>query len=133
MSNEKQPKQETLTVFLDNIGRIIIGKPHKDSGKTLSVQNPALVHITPNPQTNQLSLQILPLFFREFQADKNAPTIWHYNKESIVLADESTVLSFQLAAQYDQLFSPITNNSASTSKNQENAAPVVKLFDDETK
>jgi len=112
-----------LTVFLDTIGRTVVGKAIEQTDTTLTIENPALVHIQPNPQTNQLQLQILPLFFKEFQADKSKPTVWHFNKANITLS-ESIQFAFQFAAQYDQLF-------AAPQPTNQTPAEVVKLFDDE--
>lgn len=111
-----------LIVFLDSIGRTIIGKSVKDDKETLSIENPALVHIQANPQTNQLQLQILPLFFKEFQQDKAASTVWHYKKSNITLSD-SIVFPPQFLAQYEQLFAV---PAAPVQREPE----VVKLFDE---
>lgn len=110
-----------LTVFLDNVGRTIIGKIQNENESSLTIENPALVHIQANPQTNQLQLQILPLFFKEFQADKNQATAWTYKKANITVAEPITFAA-QFTAQYEQLFAPA-----------QPAAPqkVVKLFDEE--
>ena len=59
-----QTNTKPLTVFLDTIGRTIIGKVASDTTDVITVVNPAVVHVQPNPQTNQLQLQILHLFFR---------------------------------------------------------------------
>lgn len=92
-----------LTVFLDNIGRTIIGTLVSETDTVLTVENPALVHIQPSPQSGQLQLQILPLFFKEFQADKSAPTVWDFKKCSIT---QPKPIEFhnQFAVQYQQLF-----------------------------
>ena len=116
-----QTTNKELTVFLDAIGRTVIGKAIKQTDTTLTIENPALVHIQPNSQTNQLQLQILPLFFKEFQADKGQPTVWHFNKANITLSD-SIPFAFQFAAQYDQLFAP-------PQPAQQSEPKVIKLFD----
>ena len=121
--NNKNDKE--IIVFLDTIGRTVLGKLHSQDDNKLSVENPALVHIQPNPQTNQLQLQILPLFFKEFQADKTQSTVWHFNKSSITLTD-STTFSFQFIAQYEQLFAPTPSQPAQPQSD----ADVVKLFDE---
>lgn len=113
-----------LTVFLDAIGRTIIGKIAKEDDNILSIENPALVHVQPNPQTNQLQLQILPLFFREFQADRSQPTVWNFKKANITTS-ESIPFAVQFTAQYEQMFRVV-----------EQAPPqgepkVVKLFEDD--
>lgn len=111
-----------LTVFLDNIGRTIIGKIVDQDDSILSIENPALVHIQANPQTNQLQLQILPLFFKEFQADKNSPTLWTFKKGNITTSGDIPFAP-QFIAQYEQMFQPPQTTP------QE--AKVVRLFDDE--
>ena len=112
-----------LTIILDNIGRTIIGKIASQDDAVLSIENPALVHIQANPQNNQLQLQILPLFFKEFQADKNQPTIWNFKKANITTA-ESIPLAVQFTGQYEQMFQPAAAAPQGEPK-------VVKLFDEE--
>jgi hypothetical protein len=118
MSNAKP-----LTVFLDTIGRTIIGKITKEDETTLSVENPALVHIQANPQTNQLQLQILPLFFKEFQADRNQPTVWNYKKSNITTS-ENIPFAQTFVAQYEQMFAP-------AQPAPQEPAKVVRLFNEE--
>lgn len=119
-----------LVVFFDSVGRTVLGEEveNKSSNKILTVKNPAVVHITPNPQTGQLTLQILPLFFKEFLADKNASTFWEYKRELITEAQD-LVFDFKLQAQYQQLFN--TNPAPAPSQPQGSSAEVIKLFDDE--
>lgn len=114
-----------LIVFLDNIGRTIIGKTKSENDETISIENPALVHIQANTQTGQLQLQILPLFFREFQSNKSDATVWSYKKASITLS-EPIAFSAQFQAQYEQIFQPVE-----TASTQNSEPKVVKLFDDE--
>lgn len=118
-------EEKKLTIFLDQVGRTVIGEVlTKDSTEAvLSVKNPAVVAVS-QQQTGQLSLQILPLFFKEFLADKNESTVWVYQKDKITLCKD-VLLDFKLNAQYQQLFAPVP------------AAPpvpaqpdVIKLFDE---
>lgn len=119
-----QTNTKPLTVFLDTIGRTIIGKVASETTDALAVENPAVVHVQPNPQTNQLQLQILPLFFREFQADRNQATVWNYRKANITTCDDVT-FAVQFISQYEQMFRVVE------------AAPpapepqVIKLFEDD--
>jgi hypothetical protein len=120
MSNKNK---NNLTVFLDSVGRTIICKVEKETETTLSVSNPALVHVQANPETNQLQLQLLPLFFKEFLTNREETTVWHYQKSNITMTDE---LGFapQFAQQYEQLFQAVQ-------RQQPPAEPeVVKLFDE---
>lgn len=109
-----------LIVFLDNVGRTIIGKLSREDETVLSVENPALVHIQANPQNNQLQLQILPLFFKEFLHDKAAPTVWNYKKCNIAAADD-VQFNAQFIAQYEQIFQP---------PQPQGEPKTVKLFDE---
>ena len=118
-----------LVTFLDTLGRTIIGEDVTNPNKAefvLSVKNPAIVHITPEPTTGQIRLQILPLFFKEFLADKDSATVWNYLRSNITVSDPIT-LDFKVAAQYGQIFTPVP------APVQSNEAPTIKLFDDETK
>lgn len=117
---------KTLTVFLDSIGRTIIGKTVSEDATTLTVENPALVHVQPNVQTNQLQLQILPLFFREFLKDRTQPTTWAYNKNNITPSG-SLEFAEQFYAQYEQIFKA----SPQPASPPEGETNVVKLFDEE--
>ena len=117
----------TLTTFLDTIGRTIIGEVlvDKTTQTILAVKNPALIHIVPNTITGQIQLQILPLFFREFLADKDEGTVWFYNRNSIT---ESAPIAydFKLPAQYAQIFNP----SQIIVPQPNSEPPTIKLFDD---
>lgn len=109
-----------LTVFLDAIGRTLIGKAKQgEEPGILLVQNPALMQIQVNPQNNEIRLQILPILFKEFQSDRSHHTYWKYNKSAITIAEDMDYAA-QLIAQYEQMF-------------PEPSAPtrVVKLFDEE--
>jgi hypothetical protein len=112
---------KTITPFLDNIGRTLIGVFTEETETEIVIENPALLLVQANPQTNQLQLQIVPLFFKEFQLNKESSTLWSYKKDHITKSKDLE-LSEQLTTQYKQLFG--LNDSQSEPK-------VVKLFDDE--
>lgn len=112
-----------LIVFFDTVGRTIIGEKNNEqtTEKILVVKNPAVVHISPNQQTGQLTLQILPLFFKEFLADKTGSTSWSYKRDFITEAKD-VILDFKLQTQYQQIFNE---------KPEQKSGDVVKLFDEE--
>lgn len=120
MSNKNNP-----ITFLDNIGRTVIGVPVNETDTTISIQNPALVAVQANTQTNQLQLQILPLFFKEFLADQSSSTTWLYKKNNITLS-ETMEFNPQFITQYQQLFGLKQVATPAEPK-------VVKLFDEEEK
>lgn len=111
-----------ITVFLDNISRTIIGQRVEETDSHVVLENPAIVHVVPNPQTNQLQLQILPLFFKEFLKDRNSKLTWKFNKTSITQPD-GLDLSEQFVAQYLQL-------CGSVPPPQNSEPEVIKLFDE---
>jgi len=120
-------KNNTLSIFLDQVGRTVIGEILTDESTDtiLAVKNPAVVAVA-QQQTGQISLQILPLFFKEFLADKSDSTVWYYKKENIVPC-KTMLLDFKLNAQYQQLFTNIQQPQQPATPPQ---TDVVKLFDD---
>ena len=122
MSNTPQ-----LKTFLDTIGRTIIGEviADKTTETILAIKNPALIHIIPNANTGHIQLQILPLFFREFQTDKDEGTVWFYNRANITESADINY-DFKLPAQYTQIFNP----SPIIVPQGISEAPTIKLFDD---
>ena len=122
----------TLTTFLDSLGRTIIAEavPSLTTDTHVAVKNPVIVHIVPVGNNGQMTVQLLPVFFREFLADKTEDTTWRYNRATITEAD-TVVFDFKLTAQYQQMFSK--SNLIVPPGAGEIAAPsedVVKLFDE---
>jgi hypothetical protein len=118
--------QNKIAVFFDSVGRTILGeKIEADSNEsTFTIKNPAVVHIVPNQQSGQLQLQILPLFFKEFLADKNDATFWKYNRNQITECKD-IAFDFKLQVQYQQLFAP-----APAPQQPQGSPEVIKLFDE---
>lgn len=120
--------ENKIVVFFDQVGRTILGEriDDKTTDDVLTVKNPAVVHIMPNQQTGQLQLQILPLFFKEFLADKDSGTVWNYIRANITEAVDVT-FDFKLEAQYRQIFS---NTPAPAPQQPQGSPEVIKLFDE---
>lgn len=115
-----------VTAFLDPIGRIIVGTLVSETDELFKVQSPAVVHIQPNPQTNNLQLQILPLMFKELLGDKSSPPIFSYKKKNIT-SMENMVFAPQFYKQYAQVsgsFEPEAPEPEAPAKGS-----VVELFD----
>jgi len=124
---------KTPITFLDVIGRTIIGVINTDltDDHTLAVINPALLHIVPNHGSGQIQLQILPLFFREFQADKEADITWLYLRKNIV-ENTGIDLDFRVSEQYKAIVnppSPIIQPSSSIATPSVNEQKTIRLFD----
>jgi hypothetical protein len=114
-------------VFLDAIGRIIVGNVVSETETELSVESPALVHIQPNAQTNQLQLQILPLLFRELLSPGSGAPVFNYKKSSITLT-QNIEFSPRFYSQYEQI-SAASQPEPATPENTE--SNVIGLFDGE--
>jgi hypothetical protein len=122
-----------LVPFVDSIGRTLVGEVVKDNKQTLTVKNPAILHVQPNQQTGQISVQLVPFFFKEFQSG-GGDSVWSFNKATITLADKMS-LDERLTSQYVNMFSVIQTPAAPQLATAGAPAaggepPVVKLFDD---
>jgi hypothetical protein len=125
---------KTLVVILDTIGRTILGETVASTDASVfSVKNPVILHIVPADNSGKMSVQLLPLFFREFLADKSGDVVFTYDASRVTKTDIDA-LDFRLQAQYSQMFNPQNNFVVADG---EQTAPsgesVVKLFDEETK
>lgn len=127
----------TLVTFLDAVGRTIVGVPvaEKTTDEILAVQNPVVLHVVPQDQSGRMSVQLLPLFFREFLADKTTDIVFSYKRNNIT---ETSIeaFDFRLQGQYTQMFSP--NNifvppaagQVAPAAPAQNSGGVINLFDE---
>jgi hypothetical protein len=128
--------KNTVIAILDSVGRTIIGEVNQDktNDKILGIKNPVVLHIVPQDQSGRMSVQLLPLFFREFLADKSGDVTFEYKKD-IITEVSVDALDFRLQAQYSQLFNK--NNvfvppqaSASETPAAGQGGSVINLFDE---
>lgn len=126
-----------ITAFFDSVSRTIIGEEVTEAStdKVLVVKDPAVLHLQPNPQTGQLALQILPLFFKEFLADRTDSVIVEFNKDTITTIKDP-ILDFKIVAQYQQIVNlasqpPQAQPGQPQAGEQPSNEEVIKLFDDE--
>jgi len=94
--------QNNIIVFLDTIGRTLVGERLSETDETILIKNPVILNVVPS-DGGKMSVQLFPLFFREFLADKTESISFHFRKKSISLSDISA-LDFRLLAQYSQMF-----------------------------
>lgn len=120
--------ENKIVVFFDSVGRTILGEKLEDktTNEVLTIKNPTVVHIMPNQQSGQLQLQILPLFFKEFLAEKDTGTVWNYSRANITEAVD-VMFDFKLEAQYRQIFAA---GPAPAPQQPQGSPEVIKLFDD---
>ena len=122
------------SVFVDSIGRTIVGELVSENKTTLELKNPAVIHVQPNPQNGQLAVQLIPYFFKEFQAGGKADSVWIFLKANIT-AGKDLQLDERLLSQYTNMFSlidtpPQPQLVGAGAPADTGQPPVVKLFDD---
>jgi hypothetical protein len=133
-------KQTKLVPFVDNVGRIIIGRTDpKGPTKTatsLQVKNPAIVNIQMQDD-GQVSVQLIPYMFREFMTEESQEsTTWEFKLDTITFSKDVT-LDDRINEQYRQIFELTEGEKEEliTKMQEEQAAggteaETVKLFDD---
>jgi hypothetical protein len=121
------------TVFLDTLGRTIIGELVQTTVTKLSVKNPVIVHVVPAPdKPGQMSVQLLPLFFREFLDNKAGDIVWDFSRATLTESSSDLVLDSKLEAQYEQMFSNIVQASPTEAPIEASAdEQVIKMFDEQ--
>lgn len=127
-------KEDSIIVFLDSLGRTIIGKYVNKTETELIVKNPAIVNIAPqrimDEQTKEVretvALHLVPVIFKEFLADQNDPIVFNYKLNNITLSDNIT-LNFKVLLQYDQVFRVIEEVKPAETNNTD--VTPIKLFD----
>lgn len=96
--------KEKHIVIQDQIGRTIMGVLASEDAATVSINNPVIIHVQPEP-SGQLQVQTFPLFFFEFiskeSRDKN---IWTYTKSNVAISDVE--LDDRIVSQYQKINTP---------------------------
>lgn len=117
------------TVFLDTLGRTIIGELISSATDKLSVKNPVIVHVIPAPdKPGQMSVQLLPLFFREFLNNKAGDIVWEFPRATLTESSSDLTLDSKLEAQYEQMFSNVVQAPPADASADEQ---VIQMFDDQ--
>jgi hypothetical protein len=128
MSNTNQK----IAVFLDYVGRTVFGEISESNDvNVLNIKNPVILHVPPVDQSGRMAVQLFPLFFREFLADKSEDVVFSYQKDKITLTNIESI-DFRLLAQYGQLFNKNNTIVSSDQQNQQNqnTDTVINLFDE---
>ena len=126
---------KNLVVFVDQLGRSVVAEQVSDSKTEVEVKNPSIVHVVPNQQTGQISVQLIPYFFKEFLKPGTEDKVsWKFLKANITVS-RNLQLDEKLEVQYHNMYSLIHVPEPGTLGNQiadvgAADAPVVKLFDD---
>ena len=112
--------------IVDHIGRTVIGTVKKEDTKTITLFNPVIIHVQPDPQSGQLQVQSFPYIFMEFLKDKEKNS-WTFTKTAICTSDVQ--LDDRIITQYENINNPQPPIQSSPGPDQE--PEVIKLFDDD--
>ncbi len=113
-----------IKTIIDHIGRTVVGGLVEENKDTLTLSNPVIIHVTPNPQNGQLQVQSFPYIFMEFlSSDSRDKNNWTFNKANIVLSEVQ--LDDKIILQYNNI-----NTPAPAQSQQQGEPEVIKLFED---
>lgn len=120
-----------IITIMDHIGRNVIGTLTNETDNTITLSNPVIIHVQPNPQNGQLQVQSFPYIFMEFLApgtkEKNN---WTFHKSSISISDVE--LESKIIAQYNSINSlPIVPTDLDQGSPSDSEPEVIKLFEDQ--
>lgn len=126
-------------MFMDSVGHNFLGVYVDETDMHIMVRNPLIISSEEKRDTGGMNIQFFPILFREFQADKNDPTVWYVPKATYMWM-ESQHFEIRLTSQYERIFSPIKNVVPNMQPNMHDVAqqapqpqpdqpPVIKLFD----
>jgi len=99
-------KLTKLIPFVDNVGRIVIGRSTESIPKTaknIQVKNPAIVNIQMQ-EDGQVSVQLIPYMFKEFLIEgSQKETVWEFGLNNITYSFD-VELDERVSQQYEQVF-----------------------------
>lgn len=111
-----------IKTIVDHIGRTVIGEEVSQNDNTVTLNNPVIIHVQPNPQTGQLQVQSFPYIFMEFLTpESREKNHWTFDKSHIVLSEVE--LDSKIIAQYNNINTPQTQAP-------QGSPEVIKLFED---
>lgn len=117
MSNQKE-----IIAIVDQVGRTVVGVETGQTDETLTLNNPVIVHVQPDPQNGQLQVQTFPYLFMEFIEGDKQSNEWTFHKSNI--ATSTVKLTPQITAQYHAINNPAPAQPAPAAE-----PDVIKLFD----
>lgn len=89
----------------DQIGRTIIGVLDSETGTTVTIENPVVLHLELEGN-GQIQVQTFPVFFFELiEKDRRDTNKWTYQKSNVTLSE--VILSENIISQYKRLNNPV--------------------------
>ena len=116
--------KKPIKTIVDHIGRTVVGELKKEDTKSITLFNPVIVHVQPDPQSGQLQVQSFPYIFMEFLKDKEKND-WTFNKAAI--STSNVELDERITQQYEN----INNPSPPIQQQAQEEPEVIQLFDDD--
>ena len=123
MADKKPTDKKSIKTIIDHIGRTVVGSVTKEDPKTITLFNPVIIHVQPDPQSGQLQVQSFPYIFMEFLKDKDKNN-WTFHKTAISTSDVD--LDDRIISQYENINNPQPPIQEAPAEEPE----VIKLFDD---
>ena len=117
--------KKPIKTIIDHIGRTVVGTVTKEDTKTITLFNPVIVHVQPDPQSGQLQVQSFPYIFMEFLSDKDKNN-WTFYKTAISTSDVE--LDDRIITQYENINNPQPPIQEQQAPEEE--PEVIKLFDE---
>ena len=116
--------KKPIKTIVDHIGRTVVGVLKKEDTKSITLFNPVIVHVQPDPQSGQLQVQSFPYIFMEFLKDKEKND-WTFNKAAI------STSNVELDERITQQYANINNPSPPIQQQAQEEPEVIQLFDDD--
>jgi len=120
-----KPKEKPISTIIDHIGRTVVGKVVKDTKDEITLYNPVIIHVQPDPNSGQLQVQSFPYIFMEFLKDKDKNN-WTFAKAAISTSDIE--LDDRIIQQYENINNPAPPIQEGTAQGE---PEVIQLFDDD--
>ena len=116
--------KKPIKTIVDHIGRTVVGTLKKEDAKSITLFNPVIVHVQPDPNSGQLQVQSFPYIFMEFLKDKEKND-WTFNKAAI--STSNVELDERITQQYEN----INNPNPPIQQQAQEEPEVIQLFDEE--
>ena len=116
MSDKSNDKIKTI---VDHIGRTVVGKVTKEDTKTITLFNPVIIHVQPDPQSGQLQVQSFPYLFMEFIKGDKKKNNWTFHKTAIAVSNVQ--LDDRIITQYNNINNPQPPVAGATPQTQQGA------------
>ena len=127
-----------VKAIIDTLGRTILGveDEEKSCEKFIALQNPVI--LVPKPEgKNSMGINLMPIFFQEFQADREQPVSWKYSRDMNPTPTEDFLLDPRITGAYNNMINgvapsaPPTQQPLPIQQPTGNTGANVALFDDD--